>query len=121
MAQWIRAIDGLPVVEVKPAGSKGFSGDELMMLIGTDEPARMFPGDDGLTVLLFDDESSDPVNQRACALLKIPTAKHLRELLMAHGTQPDEALLARSDDEPAWELRGNVLLARVVQKQGGKA
>jgi hypothetical protein len=116
MAQWIRVINGLPVVEVKPVGSKGFSDAELVMLIGTNEPAQIFPGDDGLTVLLFDEESSDLVNERACALLEIPTAKNLRERIIANGKQPGEELLARSDDERAWEIRGNVLLARVKQK-----
>lgn len=113
MAQWIRVINELPVVGVKPVGSNGFSDEELVMLIGTNEPARIFPGDDGLTVLLFDEESSDPVNERACALLEIPTAKNLRERIIANGKQPDEGLLARPDDERAWEIRGNVLLARV--------
>lgn len=116
MAQWIRAIEGLPIVDVKPVGSTGFSDDELVMLIGTTDPGMIFPGDDGLTVLLFDDESSDPINERACTLLAIPTAKDLREKLRAYGTQPDEKLLARADDERAWEIRGNVLLARVKQK-----
>lgn len=121
MAQWIRTITELPVVEVKPAGRKGFSPDELVMLIGTNEPAQMFPGDDGLSVLLFDDESGDPVNERACALLEIPTAKDLRERIIANGQQPDEQLLARADDERAWEIRGNVLLARVKQETPGEA
>lgn len=116
MAQWIRTIGELPVVEVKPIGNKGFSDAELVMLIGTPEPAQMFPGDDGLTVLLFDNESADPVNERACELLSIPTAKSLRERFIANGTQPDEALLAREDNERAWEIRGNGLLARVKQK-----
>lgn len=113
MAQWIRVIDGLPVVDVKPAGDKGFSDDEFIMLIGTNEPAQIFPGDDGVTVLLFDNESRDPVNERACDLLNIPTAKNLRERIIANGNQPDEELLAKDDNEQAWEIRGNVLLAHV--------
>jgi hypothetical protein len=116
MAQWIRVNSGLPIVDVKPTGKKGFSDLELIMLVGSPEPAQIFPGDDGLTVLLFDEESSDPVDERACALLEIPTAKDLRERILANGKQPDEELLARSDDERAWEIRGNVLLARVKQK-----
>lgn len=116
MAQWIRVISEMPIVDIKPVGSNGFSDHEFLMLLGTDEPAQIFPGDDGLTVLLFNDESSDPINERACALLNIPTAKKLRERLVAHGTQPDEDLASRSDDERAWEIRGNVLLARVKQE-----
>ena len=115
MAQWIRTIEGLPVVEVKPWLPSGFTDTELLMLIGTDVPAQMFPGDDGLTVLLFNDESTDAVNERACALLEIPTAKNLRERIIANGKQPDEELLARADEERAWEVRGNVLLAHVKQ------
>jgi len=64
MAEWIRVINELPIVEVKPDGSNGFSDDQLMMLIGTDDPEIMFPGDDGLTALFFNDESTDPVNER---------------------------------------------------------
>lgn len=117
MAQWIRVIEGLPIVEVKPAGSHGFSDDEFLMLIGTPEPAQMFPGDDGLTVLFFDDESTAPVNERACALLPIPTAKELVARLLNHGTVPDTELLAKSDNERAWVIRGNVLLARLKQEK----
>ncbi len=113
MAKWIRVIKGLPIIEVRPAGRKGFSNAELWMYIGTPEPAQMFPTDDGETVLLYDHESRDPINERACELLEIPTAKRLREMLLANGTQPDAALLARADDERAWEIRGNVLLGRV--------
>lgn len=112
MAQWIR-LNGLPAVEVKPIGSRGFSDAELVMLIGTNEPARIFP-DDGLTVLLFDKESSNPINERACSLLEIPTAENLRERMIANGKQPDEGLLAKADNERAWEIRGDVLLARVM-------
>ena len=113
MAQWIRVNRDLPIVDVKPTGKKGFSDLEFAMLIDTDVPAQMFPGDDGLTVLLFNDESTDPINERACALLEIPTAKNLRERIIANGKQPDEELQAKADDERAWEIRGNVLLARV--------
>lgn len=116
MAQWIRKITELPIVEVKPISKEGFSDAELVMLVGTHTPARIWPGDDGLTVLLYDAESEDPINERACDLLKIPTAKELRARVMANGNQPDEELLARADDERAWEIKGDVLLARIVQK-----
>lgn len=116
MAQWIRMIEGLPIVEVKPVLPAGFSADELIMLLGTSYPSQMFPFEDGVTVLLFDSESTAPVNERACEMLKIPTARELRERVIAHGNQPDEELLARPDNARAWEIRGDVLLAHVVQK-----
>lgn len=116
MARWIRKIAELPIVEVTPVSKEGFTDAELVMLVGTHEPARIWPGDDGLTVLLYDAESQDPINERACSLLKIPTAKELRARVIANGNQPDEQLLARADDERAWEIRGDVLLAHVVQK-----
>lgn len=117
MAKWIRVIDGLPVIEVKPAGPEGFTDAEFVGYIGTPDPSQMFPTDDGVTVLLYNDESRDPINERACALLSIPTARDLRARLLAHGTEPDEDLLAREDNQRAWEIRGNVLLGRVREKK----
>lgn len=114
MAQWIRAIERLPIVEVKPEGDNGFSDDEFYMLLDTEQPMKMFL--DAETVLLYNDESTDPVNERVCTLLNIPTAKQLIDIIRANGKQPDAALLARNDNERAWEIRGNALLARVKAK-----
>lgn len=111
MAQWIRILEQLPIVEVKPTGSHGFSDEEFYMLLDTTYPDQMFL-DDG-NVLLYHEESADSVNERVCTMLTIPTVGHLIGIMRENGKQPDEELLAREENERAWEIRGNALLARV--------
>lgn len=116
MAQWIRVIEELPIVEVKPFGNEGFTETELFLLLGTNNPAKMLVGEDGKTIVLFEKESNAPINKRAGDLLNIPTVKQLKEQMLANGKQPDEALLAKNEEERAWEIRGNVLFARLKRK-----